>query len=110
MTASPSLVHHPRSAPSETTLPSSLDIRLVVPPEELADGEAAPRPRATGKLLTSMRGVGLALLRLEHLDAVERGDLSLQVDAGEAGSFDVRHWWPDWFPRSGDEDAHGSGE
>lgn len=78
------------------------------------EGDAAsrPRPRATGKLLTTIpeRGVGLALLRLEHLDAVERGDLSLNVDT-EGGKFEVQHWWPDWFPRTkqvGDEDAHSS--
>lgn len=82
---------------------SGLDIRLSVPPStELLSDEPAPRPRSTGKLLASTQGVGLALLRLEHLDAVLRGELRLAV--GEDG-WGVQPWWPSWFPKRGVEEV-----
>lgn len=61
-----------------------------------------PRPRGTGKLLSSHGGVGLALLRLEHVAAVERGDLQLEfevADGDKTYKWSVSPWWPHWWPR-----------
>jgi hypothetical protein len=58
-----------------------------------------PRPRGTGKLLTSLRGVGLALLRLEQVEGVEKGHLELEVETPEGHKHVVSHWWPDWWPK-----------
>jgi len=60
------------------------------------------RPRGTGKLLSSHLGVGLALLRLEHMAGVEKGDLNLEfeVTGGDKTSkWSISPWWPDWWPR-----------
>lgn len=62
------------------------------------------RPRGTGKLLSSTQGVGLALLRLEHVAAVEEDRASLEFEVAEeegssSGSkYAVRPWRPDWWP------------
>jgi transferase CAF17, mitochondrial len=60
------------------------------------------RPRGHGKLLTSCQGVGLALMRLEHIEGVEKGDLTLELDVLRGDSkktWSVSHWWPDWWPQ-----------
>ena len=82
---------------------SGLSIRasLTHPPGE---GRVA-RPRGTGKLLNTLRGVGLALLRLEHVEGLEKGDLKFElVDEGAVASANstptfVTPWWPDWWPK-----------
>lgn len=57
-----------------------------------------PRPRGSGKLLTSVQGVGLALLRLEHVEGVMQGNLQLQIDTnGKMMAVSPR--WPSWWPR-----------
>lgn len=69
---------------------------VIRPPE---DGSRVPRPRGNGKLLTSTQGIGLALLRLEHVEGAEKGDLRIDFDvASEDGraTWGVSHWWPDW--------------
>lgn len=64
-----------------------------------------PRIRGTGKLLSNVHGVGLALLRLEHVDLVQRGLAKFQLQTGQTGQdevvWDVSHWWPDWWPNRG---------
>lgn len=67
------------------------------------DGTHKPRPRGTGKLLTSIDGVGLALLRLEHVNAVEKGESAFYIDAAgndgaSTGSVSVSPWRPEWWP------------
>jgi len=83
---------------SSPSFPSGLDLRAVVArsPE---DGSRVPRPRGNGKLLISIQGVGLALLRLEHIEGAEKGDFRIEFDVtGEDGkaTWAVSHWWPDW--------------
>lgn len=86
-----------------------LDIR---PSLTHAPGEGrVARPRGTGKLLSTVKGVGLALLRLEHVEGLERGDLKFELLNGEAsvsGNGDdtpwlVTPWWPDWWPKEIEE-------
>jgi transferase CAF17, mitochondrial len=58
-----------------------------------------PRPRRTGKLLTNTpQGVGLALLRVEHADAQQRGTVRLEFEA-KGSKWELKSWWPDWWPR-----------
>jgi transferase CAF17, mitochondrial len=84
-------------------LAPNLDIRPVVVQEPGSEGRR-PRPRGTGKLLTtSEQGVGLALLRLEQVEGAEKGDLRLEFDASGGEGKDTwiaAHWWPDWWPHS----------
>lgn len=81
-----------------------LDIRAS---RTLAPGEGRiARPRGTGKLLCTIKEVGLALLRLEHVEGLERGDLKFELQGEEVGASDkgentqwlVTPWWPDWWP------------
>ncbi|KJA30136.1 hypothetical protein HYPSUDRAFT_263403 [Hypholoma sublateritium FD-334 SS-4] len=61
-----------------------------------------PRPRGTGKLLSSHGGVGLALLRLEHVAGVEKGDLELKLevaDGDKLSRWSIHPWRPDWWPQ-----------
>jgi hypothetical protein len=61
-----------------------------------------PRPRGHGRLLTSHDGVGLALMRLEHIEGVEKGDYKLELHVRHGDSTEtwrVSHWWPDWWPQ-----------
>lgn len=66
-------------------------------------GAPRARPRGTGKLLSSCHGVGLALLRLEHVTSFERGHASLEfevpsdVDQSSTKWF-VNPWRPEWWP------------
>ncbi|KAK2466161.1 hypothetical protein APHAL10511_001803 [Amanita phalloides] len=83
------------SNPSAPLYPSGLDIRTVALHEEYKN---SPRPRSSGKLLTSLQGVGLALLRLEHVEAVMKGNMQLQfVDKEKTWAVTPR--WPSWWPR-----------
>ena len=67
------------------------------------------RPRGTGKLLSTVNDVGLALLRLEHVEGLERGDLKFELLGGEVGTpvddaqWLVTPWWPDWWPKKVEE-------
>lgn len=86
------------SAPS---YPNDLDIRATIT-QQPDNGKPVPRPRGNGKLLSSMNGVGLALLRLEHVEGVEKGGLKLEfdVESGESqGTWAASHWWPNWWPQ-----------
>lgn len=57
-------------------------------------------------MLSTLRGVGLALLRLEHVEGLEKGDLKFELmDEGVVAtppSF-VTPWWPDWWPKEVEE-------
>lgn len=76
--------------------PPNLDIRPVVLHKE--ESGSSPRPRGSGKLLTSLQGIGLALLRLEHVEAVMQGNMQLQI-VDESGEMRVVPRWPRWWPR-----------
>lgn len=87
--------------PDAPSYPTNLDIRASVN-RGLDANRAVPRPRGHGKLLSSYQGVGLALMRLEHVEGVERGDLALEFDVSHGDNKEtwrVSHWWPDWWPR-----------
>jgi transferase CAF17, mitochondrial len=62
-----------------------------------------PRPRGTGKLLSSVRGVGLALLRLEHVEGLHQGLLKLTAEKGteevSKKIWSISPWWPVWWPK-----------
>jgi len=52
-----------------------------------------------------MQGVGLALLRLEHVAGVASGQLGLGFEFEEVEEEEkvtrkcgVTSWWPDWWP------------
>ncbi|KAF8640114.1 hypothetical protein AX17_001350 [Amanita inopinata Kibby_2008] len=82
--------------PSALSHPTGLDIRPIVVEKE--GSQSAPRPRGAGRLLTSSQGIGLALLRLEHVEAVMKGALQLQFE-NEGKTWRVLPWWPSWWPR-----------
>ena len=60
------------------------------------------KPRGTGKLLNSVKGIGLALLRTDHLEAVDRGGVGLVIGEGPEQRR-VSYWYPDWWPRRAEE-------
>ncbi|KAF6762679.1 mitochondrial protein [Ephemerocybe angulata] len=98
----------PSSGPQTFTsaLPAGLDVKPVV--ETSPDGERkGPRPRGTGKLLsTTTQGVGLALLRLEHVSAARAGALNLQVTNPLTNEvLSVSPWIPSWWPEPENEDT-----
>ncbi|KAL5487933.1 CAF17 [Sanghuangporus weigelae] len=89
------LERNEKNSSQDAAPPVNADIRVEY--EECVT-EPRPRVRGTGKLLSSTEGVGLALMRLEQVDLVEKGVLKFRI--GE--SWDVSHWWPDWWPRRED--------
>ncbi|CAE6457445.1 unnamed protein product [Rhizoctonia solani] len=65
------------------------------------DSNRPTRPRGTGTLLSNVHGVGLALLRLEHVEGVERGELVMSFT--QMGSTGPKNWIvqprrPAWWP------------
>ncbi|CAA7259698.1 unnamed protein product [Cyclocybe aegerita] len=77
-------------------LPLNLDIKPVIE-------KPGPRPRGSGKILSNQKGVGLALLRLEHVAGVQKGDLRFDIVDGEnATNLTAVPWWPEWWPREPD--------
>ncbi|EMD40958.1 hypothetical protein CERSUDRAFT_103327 [Gelatoporia subvermispora B] len=101
----PVLVHPPadpltgRDMKQPLQLPSDLEIKthhVQSTPDEIP----RPRPRGTGRLLSYSQGVGLALLRLEHVFAVDRSTARFELDVGEEKEkWGLTHWWPHWWPR-----------
>lgn len=82
------------------SFPPDLDVRASVirTPE---DSAVSVRPRGTGKLLTSVHGIGLALLRLEHVERVRRGEIKLECETTEGDkktTWGISYWWPEWAP------------
>lgn len=57
------------------------------------------RPRGTSKLLSSIQGVGLAHLRLEHVESALAGDLVLEMQDQSGQMNTVKPWWPSWWPK-----------
>jgi transferase CAF17, mitochondrial len=95
-----SMSPHPEDDPSRLRLPPGLDIRASL---THAPGEGrVARPRGTGKLLSTIHGVGLALLRLEHVEGLEKGDLKFELSGegvDDSAPWLVKPWWPDWWPK-----------
>lgn len=85
---------------SEVYLPGQ-DIRPSVI-QRTGESGSVPKPRGSGKLLSSAQGLGLALLRLEHVEGVQKGDLRLEFEAANGQDMvtkAVSPWWPDWWPK-----------
>ncbi|ELU41751.1 aminomethyl transferase [Rhizoctonia solani AG-1 IA] len=88
--------------PSIPTLP----IHTSIQAERLAsssqtNSQRPTRPRGTGSLLSNAQGVGLALLRLEHVGGVEQGELVMNfTQMGDRGteSWIVEPRRPIWWP------------
>ncbi|KAG9127349.1 ccr4 associated factor [Ceratobasidium sp. 392] len=87
---------------STPTLPLHTSIqaeRLASPSPDVAN--RATRPRGTGTLLSNFNGLGLALLRLEHAEGVERGELAMSLvlpSDQQASKWIVRPRRPAWWP------------
>ncbi|KAF9006445.1 hypothetical protein BDQ17DRAFT_1351761 [Cyathus striatus] len=91
------VVLKPADSIHDSAILPSRDIRPVATENQGAD--PILRPRGTGKLLTNQQGVGLALLRFEHVTGQERGALELQlVDNETCRSWSVLPWRPEWWP------------
>lgn len=54
--------------------------------------------RSHGKLLSSYKGLGFALLRLEDLVPIHMELATLEIEDGET-KYEVEYLWPDWWPR-----------
>ena len=83
-----------------------LPIRATPTAQHTTGAGRVPRPRGTGRLLSNSRGVGLALLRLEHVHGVSTGDLALEVEGGENEKIGVTPWTPDGWPTMPESDSH----
>ncbi|KAJ4481462.1 Aminomethyltransferase folate-binding domain-containing protein [Lentinula edodes] len=71
---------------------------IDIKPANIIEG-SGPRPRGTGKLLSNSHGIGLALLRTEHVDGVASGDLKLDFTSESGATWSVTPWWPEWWPK-----------
>jgi len=70
-----------------------------ITPSIVADGSRA-RPRGSGKLLSSCYGLGLALLRSEHVEGVMARNLELNFMSGSGTKWSVTPLWPEWWPQN----------
>ncbi|KII94791.1 hypothetical protein PLICRDRAFT_33599 [Plicaturopsis crispa FD-325 SS-3] len=105
----PVVLHPPDQAPPELvvpnpsfpSLPSDLNIAETALP--MADGTPRPRPRGSGRLLSSTQGVGLALLRYSALGQPQKAERRLLVEVPVEGGVErqwaASYWWPDWWPK-----------
>ncbi|KAH9947278.1 Aminomethyltransferase folate-binding domain-containing protein [Amylocystis lapponica] len=106
----PVVIHPASESASVLTsreFPLKLEIRARVS-QSPDDSVPRTRPRGSGRLLSNTQGVGLALLRLEHIRAVQNGAASFEFETGEdeKTTWKVAHWWPDWWPRADMEEKH----
>ncbi|KEP52082.1 aminomethyltransferase [Rhizoctonia solani 123E] len=84
----------------------TLPVQTSIQAERLAGAsptnpDRPTRPRGTGTLLSNVHGLGLALLRLEHVEGVERGELVMSfAQMGDKGteSWIVLPKRPVWWP------------
>ncbi|KAH7344930.1 hypothetical protein B0J17DRAFT_637596 [Rhizoctonia solani] len=102
-------------APSQPTIQNPLEpnpsiprlpVQTSIQAERLAgssptDPNRPTRPRGTGTLLSNVHGMGLALLRLEHVEGVERGELVMSFT--QMGNKGTENWIvqprrPAWWP------------
>jgi hypothetical protein len=88
----------PASAPASF---EPRDIGVPDPGVDIIPVSATDKPirlRGSGKLLVGHGGLGLALLRGEHLEATDNGQALLQIRASDGQTFNVQHWWPEAWP------------
>ena len=82
-------------------LPAYADIKPSLIPKPGVE-KTGIRPRGIGKLLSVQKEVGLALLRLEHVAGVQRGEIKLELEIpteGDQQAFcSVIPFWPEWWP------------
>ena len=76
----------------------------TIKPVLLDAGGDIRKPRGTGKLLNSVKGIGLALLRTDHLEAMDKGGVGLVIGEG-AEQRRVSYWYPHWWPHRVEEHA-----
>ncbi|KAF8609332.1 Aminomethyltransferase folate-binding domain-containing protein [Ceratobasidium sp. AG-I] len=102
-----SITPAPSQKSGDASVPDvSLPLHAAIQAERLAnstsDAAARPtRPRGTGTLLSNVNGLGLALLRSEHVEGVERGDLAMSLSLeGDGGSskLSIQPRRPSWWP------------
>ncbi|KAF7332180.1 Aminomethyltransferase folate-binding domain-containing protein [Mycena kentingensis (nom. inval.)] len=100
----PVVLHPPGSLPTGPVTPNpnlaSFPAHLEIKPV-LSDPQTT-RTRGSGKLLSSVNGVGLALMRLEQVEAAEQGKLGFALDVKVEGAtkrWQVSHWRPEWWPQ-----------
>lgn len=99
----PVALHDPSKLLEEVEqLVSGATTDKTIKPLVLDAGENIRKPRGTGKLLNSVKGIGLALLRMDHLEAVDKGGVGLMIGEG-AEQRRVSYWYPDWWPRKVEE-------
>ena len=84
------------------SIPPHLDIKARIP-ETVDTSAGKPRPRGSGKLLSNVGGVGLALLRIAHVHGCEAGTVNLEFDTKGADetvarTWSVKHWRPEGWP------------
>jgi folate-binding Fe-S cluster repair protein YgfZ len=97
---------HDSSRPLEEVeqLVSEAPADKTIKPLVLDTGGDIRKPRGTGKLLNSVSGLGLALLRTDHLEAVDKGGIGLVIGEG-AEQRRVSYWYPDWWPHRVEDQA-----
>ncbi|QRV76499.1 glycine cleavage system T protein [Ceratobasidium sp. AG-Ba] len=98
---------HSSDTPS---LPLHTSIQAERLPSSSSDTSNRPtRPRGTGTLLSNVNGLGLALLRLEHVDGVEQGELEMNLvlpTDQHSAKWMVRPKRPTWWPTPLDDSEH----
>lgn len=81
-----------------TTLPESFPPGTPIQTTITASDPPRPKPRGSGKLLTTIDDVGLALLRIEHVDSVQVGEMGMEIVSTEGEKARVLPrrlgWWP----------------
>ncbi|THV08625.1 Aminomethyltransferase folate-binding domain-containing protein [Dendrothele bispora CBS 962.96] len=92
----PVFIHDSPKLPSSASLldRQSLSPGLDIHPVVITD---RPKPRGSGRLLSSTHGVGLALLRTDWVGDVERSNISLELRDGSKKLFATPSW-PNWWP------------
>jgi len=94
----------PRPIEEAEQLVSEAPADKTIKPVVFEAGGDIRKPRGTGKLLNSVKGIGLALLRTDHLEAVEKGGVGLVIGEG-AEQRRVSYWYPHWWPHRVEEHA-----
>ena len=82
-------------------LSANADIKPSLIPKPGVE-KTGTRPRGMGKLLSVQKEVGLALLRLEHVAGIQRGEIKLELEIATEGEQQtlcpVIPFWPEWWP------------
>ena len=82
-------------------LSANADIKPSLIPKPGVE-KTGTRPRGMGKLLSVRKEVGLALLRLEHVAGIQRGEIKLELEIATEGDQQtlcpVIPFWPEWWP------------